>query len=118
MVAIPWYVTDYISSIFLLQQSHSLLADYPVVLDRLVIIVVARLDRRLIARVAHGSVDKRVRFLYRLDRFASGLVVDGEETRLPAVIGLEPVRVVVQTRAKRDADEIGIGCETPREKVV
>jgi len=105
--------------LLLLPQQHpSLLADYSVVLDRLVIILVERLDRRLVARVAHGTVDIRVRFLGRFNRLASGLVVDVEETRLPAVIGLEPVRVVVQAGAKRDANEIGIGRETPEEKVV
>lgn len=100
------------------QQKHSHLGDCTIVLDRFVIFVVELSDRRLPERTADGSIDERVRFLGCFDRFASGFVVDSEETRLPAIIGLEPVRVVVQTGAKRHANEIGIGRQSPGEKVV
>ena len=73
--------------LLLLQQYLSLLGDCLIMLDRFVIIIVELLDGCLIARPAHGAVDERVRFPGCFDRFASGLVVDGEETRLPPVIG-------------------------------
>ena len=87
-------------------------------LDRFVIIIVELLDGCLIARTAHGAVDERVRFPGCFDRFASGLVVDGEETRLPPVIGFGSMRVVVQASAERDTDEIGIGSKAAGEKFV
>ena len=86
--------------------------------DRFVIFIVELSDGRILERTAYGSVYERVRFFGCIDRFASGFVVDSEETRLPAIIGLEPVRVVVQTGAKGHANEIGIGRQSPGEKMV
>ena len=67
---------------------------------RFVVLVVEPLNRCLVHWAANLLVDVIVLLNNRTDGSASGLIVDGEEARLPTVIGLNRVRVVVQARAE------------------
>lgn len=60
----------------------------------------------------------RLRFLNRLDKVASGLAANGEETRLATIIRLNPVRVIEQTGAEGHANQVGINCNTPGKQIV